>query len=65
VARTLVCRVGFSRHLRFLSNPADHRLKPMLQAETRATAGCPIPGAHLLSVFLTQETSLLSQWFVT
>jgi hypothetical protein len=30
-------RVGFSRRPRFLSNPANHRLKPMLQAEARAT----------------------------
>jgi len=31
VARTLVCSVGFSRR------SGAHRLKPMLQAEARAT----------------------------
>jgi len=30
----------------------------MLQAEARATAGYPIPEARLLSVFLTQGTSV-------
>jgi hypothetical protein len=38
VARTSVCSVGFSRRLRFLADPTGHRLKPMMQAEARATS---------------------------
>jgi hypothetical protein len=56
VARTSVCSVGFSRRLRILSNLAEHRLKPMLQAEARAT----FPRSDLLSVFLTQDTSAVT-----
>ncbi len=38
VARTSVCRVGFGRRLRVFPILAKHRLKPMLQAEARATS---------------------------
>jgi hypothetical protein len=37
VARALACSAGLSRRARTSSNPAEHRLKPMLQAKARAT----------------------------
>jgi RND family efflux transporter MFP subunit len=39
----------------FLSDPAAHRLKPMLQAEARATSRCLTPGIGLLSAFLSSS----------
>jgi hypothetical protein len=44
-----------------LSDPARHRLKPMLQAKARATSGCPIQRTDLLSVFLTRANTLKTE----